>query len=441
MERIVLQMGNNGPSLGIALKMATGIEEIKSTLLIGDEICRNSQSMQRIVAWIAGAWSSVYDLSVDETEAFSPPIFTQPLELQLHTVPPPSEFSLNLDIPLRSTDVIDVRTGTKPMSMLLTNQGLDADSNIIYSDIKRGGFLNLETGQMFLPNAPHLSLMEHLWLSHHGPVLGTMIPDISNEWKSEELREIANRMSSNNSRRTISDSRNEFAAKLYEILDMKPPLELIVPRDSSNFKLETQWLRSNKHDTFAEALEILTAGICSQTIECEWRMNVRFLDPTAVGSGDDIGRKDRFRKSAPPNLHLTEQLNNLESGQPTQPLREWRIENVVPSYDSQRIVDDEFPGCFMHELDVIGYDQGKMYLISVKNKWVISEGDEERQGLYEELNQMLLRHRYQLNSHNCECILVTGMPISDRLKEVADEMGVHACFVLDLPELLKNIQN
>jgi len=412
--------------------MASGLEGFDQVQLIADESSQHSEAWLRIQAWLDDDWAQLYNLTETESKLFSLPISKSSLHIELRTIPPQSELEFAMDLDLRPTDIVDIRPGTKPLSILMTAQALEAESSILYSDPRTCSLLNLKTGGTFDENTRSLSLMEHLFLAHQGPVIGLRIEPLVIDVDAPNFRQFEAVMRSNDKKIT-GQARTGFHELLRRELELEPPEKLSSDPSVGNKSDDMKLIKSIRQKFSAITMELFAARLCAGTLDCEWRMNVQFLDPTLNA------RKDRLEIAVQRRLHQDYHIECIRQKTKAIGIQKWNSQTPAPGYDPAHLFDEEVSGGFMHELDVIGYDKGQMYLISVKNRWIRSEADEHKRGLYQELDQLLLRHKHQLNAPVCHCILVSGMPITEELKAAADELGIHACFVLDLPALLRRL--
>ena len=397
-HRLVVQIGRNAPSLGWSLAAFSDIasDELQ-VMFVGDQQCQEDLHFKRVQAWLGNNWSTMYELNPDERSVFTPPRCQHSVDYEINTIPPLNELDPGHSFKLNPLDIIDVRPGTKQVSQMLVYEAVTlfgSRARLAYSDPHSREVINIQNGEILVElSSDRFTLCEYLWLIHNGPVVFDDPPSINLD--EEVFAELNAQIPDPDQR----EWRNRLHQSLCAMLE-------------------------EDHVNRAIILERATAAVCSDVLEGEWGLNVKFFDPSLEE------RKFRLR-STQWNRWLMQEEKRCE--QEEQPLpteeemkAEWK-ESLEP-YDPKSLVEE----AFRHEIDVIGYVQDRLFLISCKDH-------PNPDGIWAEIGNVHLRLRKQFKAVNGHAIIVTGVPMGEEYQAYADRLEVHTCSILELPRLLRSL--
>ena len=417
--RLVVQIGRNAPSL--AYSLATFSKKVSKVIFLGDEQSIDGPDYNRVKAWLSNGWSNLYGLSSDERNVFSLPVLSNDystLEMEIPTQDILQQKDFDNFFNGDGNDMFDIRPGAKLVSYMMTKEATSLDRAgrkiawLVYTDPHSFEVINVRSGEI-IGEAPidRMSLNDYLWLSHHGPATYDAPPLI-------ELNETILEQLYSSFQFDFTDcEKGEWRNSLYKSL-----CNMLVELDE-NTKYRAENNRLSRRER-ADIIEKATAAISNTILQGDWGLNVKKFSPTRderkkrlvdAERGDYIReekkRLKRTGKSIPSNNQLTKQWCKIKE-----------------PYDPARLIKK----AHRHEIDSVGYVDGRLILISCKDVF-------NSDTIEAEIGEMKSRLRDQFNSPDGVVIIVTGIPMGEEFENIAEELEVLTCSITKLPTILRSL--
>jgi len=418
--RLIVQIGTNAPSL--AYTLATFNKKVSEVIFVGDKITIDRPEFSRVEAWISNGWSNLYELSPDERSVFSLPVLSNDYSSIVKLIPPQDklrneDFGRFFDED--GNDMIDIRPGAKLVSYMMTREATSLDRAgrkiawLVYTDPHSFEVIDVRTGEIIgEASKDRMSLNDYLWLSHHGPATYDAPPPIElNETTLEELYSSFRFDLSN-------DEKGEWRNSLYKSL-----CKMLVGLDEKiKHRAENNCLSRRER---ADIIEKATAAMSDTILQGDWGLNVKTFSPTK-------GEREKRLVNAERGDYIQKEIERLKQQGKSPPLfdqlcNQWN--KIKEPYDPSRLIKT----AHRHEIDSVGYVDGRLFLISCKDVF-------NSETITTEIGEMKSRLRDQFNSPDGVVIIVTGIPMGDEFENIAKELDVLTCSITKLPTLLRSLK-
>jgi hypothetical protein len=395
---------------------------VSEVIFLGDEQSIDGPDYHRVKAWLSNGWSNLYELSPDERHVFSLPVLSNDYSSLEKEIPTQDILRMkdfdnffNED----GNDMFDIRPGAKLVSYMMTREATSLDRAgrqiawLVYTDPHSFEVINVRSGEI-IGEAPidRMSLNDYLWLSHHGPAAYDAPPPIElNETTLEQLY--------SSFRFDFPDrEKGEWRNSLYKSL-----CNMLVGLDEkTKYRVENNSLSRGER---ADIIEKATAAISDTILQGDWGLNVKKFSST---------RDERKRRlvDAERGDYIQEEKKRLKrKGKPipsnNQLRKQWY--KIKEPYDPARLIKK----AHRHEIDSVGYVDGRLILISCKDVF-------NSDTIEAEIGEMKSRLRDQFNSPDGVVIIVTGMPMGEKFENIAKELDVLTCSITKLPTLLRSLK-